>query len=280
MKYIGAHVSAGGGVENAPLNAAMIGAGAFALFTKNQRQWHSTPLSGQAIENFKNNCIAQNYTGDKILAHDSYLINLGQPEADKLALCRSSFVEEMRRCAQLGIKLLNFHPGSHLNEIPLTECLRRIAESINIALAEVPEVVAVIENTAGQGTNVGFRFEQIGEIISQVKEVERVGLCVDTCHTHAAGYDWHGDGYENIFSEIDKYVGLKYLRGMHLNDAKCEVGAKLDRHESIGKGKIGWEVFARLMQDPRLNDMPLILETPDDSLWAQEIAELKKLATD
>jgi apurinic endonuclease (APN1) len=272
MKYIGAHVSSSGGVENAPLNAKAIGAKAFALFTKNQRQWFSSPLSELSIDVFKRNCSELGFSADHILPHDSYLINLGHPKEEGLEKSRESFLEEMRRCEQLGLTKLNFHPGSSLKEISTEECLRRIAESINIALDKTKGVCAVIENTAGQGSNVGNKFEEIAFIISQVEDKGRVGVCIDTCHAMAAGYDLRGEeGVSAMLSQFDKVIGLQYLKGMHLNDSKKGVGSHVDRHESIGLGEIGLPSFKALMQDDRLDNIPLILETPDESKWAEEI---------
>lgn len=277
MKHIGPHVSATGGVENAPLNAANVGASAFALFTKNQRQWFSAPLTTKSIDAFKANCEQVGITADYILPHDSYLINLGQPEAEALEKSRNSFLDEMRRCEQLGLKMLNFHPGSHLKQIPLDECLRRIAQSINIALEKTSGVTAVIENTAGQGTNVGFSFEHMAVIIDKVEDKSRVGVCIDTCHTYSAGYDLKtAEGYAQTFREFDETIGAQYLKAIHLNDTKKPFASRVDRHDSIGKGLLGIEFFQRFMKDPRFDNMPLILETPDESLWAEEIVMLKE----
>ncbi|MCK9304707.1 MAG: deoxyribonuclease IV [Bacteroidales bacterium] len=276
MKYIGAHVSASGGVENAPLNAHNIGATAFALFTKNQRQWLSAPLSQKSIELFRERCEQYNYSPSRILPHDSYLINLGHPLSDALEKSRTSFLDEMKRCEQLGLDRLNFHPGSHLNQISVDECLTRIAESINISLEKTKGVTAVIENTAGQGTNLGFKFEQIARIIDIVEDKNRVGVCIDTCHSFAAGYDLsNAEGFKRSFDHFDKVIGFKYLKGMHLNDAKKGLNSRVDRHDSIGVGLLGEETFKILMKDPRFDGIPLILETPDETLWSEEIARLK-----
>lgn len=281
MKRVGAHVSASGGVEQAPVHAMEIGAKAFALFTKNQRQWKSPPLSQKSISVFKENIEKYGYHPQHILPHDGYLINLGHPEAEGLARSRASFEDEMMRCEQLGIPWLNFHPGSHLGQISVEQCLLRIAESINIALSKTRSVTAVIENTAGQGTNVGFSFEQIAFIIHHVEDKERVGVCLDTCHTYAAGYDIKTrEGYEKTIQEFDKIVGLQFLKGLHLNDAKKELGSRVDRHENIGKGTLGIEPFRWIMNDPRFDELPLILETPDETLWASEIALLYSLVED
>jgi deoxyribonuclease-4 len=278
MKYIGPHVSASGGVENAPPNAMQVGATAFALFTKNQRQWFSAPLSDKSIAAFKENLSKSGISTDYVLPHDSYLINLGSPDAEGLEKSRNSFIEEMHRCEQLGLKMLNFHPGSHLKQIPLEECLTRVAESINLALEKTSGVTAVIENTAGQGTNVGFSFHHLAYIIDKVEDKSRVGVCLDTCHTYSAGYDLKTEaGYKATFEEFENVVGFSYLRAIHLNDTKKEFGSRVDRHDSIGKGLLGMEFFERLMNDPRFDNMPLILETPDETLWAEEIVLLQSL---
>ena len=236
MKYVGAHVSISGGVENAPVNAYRIGAKSFALFTKNQRQWVAAPYSAENVERFQQRCQEFGYTADQILPHDSYLINLGNPDKEALEKSRSAFLDEMLRCEQLGLKLLNFHPGSSLKKVSEEECLTIIAESINITLDKTKSVCAVLENTAGQGSNLGETFEHFDEVI-----------------------------------------GLKYLKGMHLNDSKKGQGSHVDRHEVLGKGELGIETFRRIMRDPRFDRMPLILETPDEENWAEEIKMLYKL---
>lgn len=278
MKYIGAHVSASGGVENAPLNANAIGAKAFALFTRNQRQWKSSPLTKKSISLFKERCEEFGYEAKHILPHDSYLINLGHPDPDGLQKSRDAFLDEMQRCEQLGLDRLNFHPGSHLNEISVDDCLARIAESINRTLEQTVGVCAVIENTAGQGTNLGYTFEQIAAIINRVDDKSRVGVCIDTAHTLAAGYDIKTEqGFTETFRHFDEVIGFSYLRGMHINDSKKELATRVDRHDSIGKGVMGMTTFQMLMKDTRFDDIPLILETPDESIWAEEISYLYTL---
>ncbi len=275
MKYIGAHVSASGGVENAPLNAKKIEATAFALFTKNQRQWTAKPLTEESIRRFKENCEDSGYTPDQILPHDSYLINLGHPESAGLQKSRTAFIDEMSRCEQLGLKYLNFHPGSHLNKIAEDACLARIAESINLALERTSGVTAVIENTAGQGTNMGHRFEHLAAIIDGVGDKARVGVCLDTCHTFSAGYDLvTPQGYEKTLAHFAAVVGFSFLKGLHLNDGKKTMGSRVDRHESLGQGTLGLEVFRMIMNDRRFDGIPMILETPDDSRWAEELRML------
>ena len=276
MKYIGAHVSASGGVENAPLNAKEIGANAFALFTKNQRQWVSAPLTAKSVELFKENCINSGFDASYIMPHDSYLINLGNPDEEAIQKSRAAFIDEMQRCEQLGLKMLNFHPGSHLNKISIEQCLDEIAANINLALSKTSGVTAVIENTAGQGSNVGNKFEEIRYIIDRIDDKSRVGVCIDTCHTYSAGYDIVND-YEGVFTEFERVVGMEYLKGIHLNDTKKPLASRVDRHESIGLGLLGMDFFKRFMKDPRFDNMPIILETPDESRWADEIALLRSL---
>ena len=281
MKKIGAHVSASGGVSNAPLNAAKIGADAFAFFTKNQRQWSSKPLELKEIDNFHKAREAHQIDINNILPHDSYLINLGHPEREKLRKSRNAFVEEMSRCEQLNLTKLNFHPGSHLKQVDEGVCLNLISESINIALDKTESVTAVIENTAGQGSNMGYRFEHLATIIDGVEDKTRVGVCIDTCHAFAGGYDLSTyESTRNVFNEFDKIIGFKWLKGMHLNDSKKKLGSRVDRHQSIGKGEIGMEAFRFILQDPRFNNIPLILETIDSSIWEQEIIMLRELANE
>ena len=276
MKYIGAHVSASGGVENAPVNAHNIGANAFALFTKNQRQWMSAPLTKASIAKFRENCDKYGFTAKQILPHDSYLINLGHPEDEGIRKSREAFLDEMQRCEQLGLDRLNFHPGSHLGKVDIDKCLRIISDSINITLEKTKGVTAVIENTAGQGSNLGHTFEQIAQIIHHVEDKSRVGVCIDTCHSFAAGYDLsNAAGFKAAFDHFDKVVGFGYLRGMHLNDAKKGLNSRVDRHDSIGVGLLGEETFKILMKDSRFDNIPLILETPNEEIWSEEIKLLR-----
>ena len=279
MKYLGAHVSASGGVENAPVNAHEIGAKAFALFTKNQRQWVSAPLTQKNVDLFRENCIKFGYKPEHILPHDSYLINLGHPETEGLEKSRAAFLDEMQRCEQLGLDRLNFHPGSHLGKITEEESLKLIAESINIALGKTKGVAAVIENTSGQGSNLGYKFEHLKFIIDLVEDKSRVGVCLDTCHTFTAGYDLLSqEGYDLTFRKFDEIIGFGYLKGMHINDSMKALGSRVDRHDNIGKGFLGNELFKRIMMDPRFDGIPLILETPDETRWTDEIALLYSFA--
>ena len=279
MKYIGAHVSAAGGVENAPANAHGIGATGFALFTKNQRQWVAAPLTAAQIDAFRKACDKYGYTPAQILPHDSYLINLGHPEREALEKSRAAFLDEMQRCEALGLDRPNFHPGSHLQKISPERSLDLIAESINIALDKTRGVTAVIENTAGQGSNLGFAFEHLAYLIERVEDKSRVGVCIDTCHAFAAGYDLRtAEACDKTFAELERVVGFGYLKGMHLNDAMKILGSHVDRHTPLGEGMIGMECFRYIMQDARFDGIPLILETPDEQRWPEEIALLKSLA--
>ncbi len=272
MKYIGAHVSTQGGVAATPALAAGLGAKAFALFTRNPSRWKSPSIPEKEAELFRKNCEEYGYSPDFILPHDSFLINLGSPDDQKLTLSRAAFLDEFKRCEQLGLAMLNFHPGSHLNLMDEDDCLKRIAESVNLVLSQTNGVCAVIESTAGQGSNLGYRFEHLARIIELVDDKKRVGVCVDTCHSLAAGYDFTTpDAYEASWKEFDDVVGFGYLRGMHLNDSKKGVGSKVDRHAPIGDGALGEDFFRLLMRDPRMDDIPLILETPDETLWRREI---------
>jgi deoxyribonuclease IV len=272
MKYIGPHVSASGGVENAVINAVRLNANAFALFTKNQKQWYAKPLEAETISKFRNLCEKHEFQPFQILPHDSYLINLGHPEKEGLEKSREAFLDEMQRCEQLGLDRLNFHPGSHLQKISIEECLGRIAESINITLDKTNGVTAVIENTAGQGSNLGHTFEQIRYIIDRVEDKSRVGVCIDTCHSYSAGYDLASEeGYEATFRHFGEVIGFEFLKGMHINDSKKAFGSRVDRHDSLGIGTLGIDLFKRIMNDPRFDDMPLILETPNEEIWAEEI---------
>lgn len=272
MKRVGAHVSSAGGVENAPLNAARLGAKAFAFFTKNQKQWQAKPLTDKNIENFKKNCQASGFRPEDILPHDSYLINLGSPQKEGLSKSRKAFLEEVQRCQKLGLIYLNFHPGNHLKKYSEEECLKTIAESLNYTLDKSKDVSLILENTAGQGSSLGYRFEHLAAIIDMVEDKSRIGICLDTCHAFTAGYDLRTrEDYEKTMSLFKRIVGFKYLKGMHLNDSKVDFASRVDRHHNLGHGKIGLDVFRFIMNDKRLDEIPLILETIDDSLWAEEI---------
>jgi deoxyribonuclease-4 len=276
MKYIGSHVSVSGGVWNAPINAKAIGATGFAMFTKNQRQWFAKDLIGNDIEKFKQEMKNGGYSAEQVLPHDSYLINLGNPEAEKREKSLTSFIDELKRCSQLGLTTLNMHPGSHLKKISETESLAFIAQNINIALDKTEGVTVVIENTAGQGTNLGYRLEHLAEIIDQVEDKSRIGFCIDTCHTFASGYDLRTtEACDIFFKKADDIIGLNYLKGFHLNDAKSTFESRVDRHDSLGEGNIGITPFKYILSDSRFNNIPLVLETPNSDIWAEEIMMLK-----
>ena len=278
MKRIGAHVSASGGVSNAPLNAAKIGADAFAMFVKNQRRWDAPPLSAEETIAFKDTLKQSGISAEHVLVHDSYLINLGHPREAEREKSLNAFVDEIRRCEALGLRLLNFHPGSHLNEISAQECLDNIAESLNFAIANTSGVKLVLENTAGQGSNLGYDFAQLAYVIDKISNKDRIGVCIDTCHAFAAGYNLRSrQAYERTMSEFDRAIGYKFLSGMHLNDTKNELGVRKDRHESLGRGFLGLAAFENIMNDPNIDEIPLILETIDESLWAEEIALLRSM---
>ena len=278
MKRIGAHVSASGGVFNAPLNAAKIGADAFAMFVKNQRRWDAPPLSAEETIAFKDALKQSGIRAKHVLVHDSYLINLGHPREAEREKFLNAFIDEIRRCEALGLKLLNFHPGSHLNEISAQVCLDNIAGSLNFAIANTSGVKLVLENTAGQGSNLGYDFAQLAYVIGKISNKDRIGVCIDTCHAFAAGYDLRSQqAYERTMSEFDRAIGYKFLSGMHLNDTKNELGVRKDRHESLGRGFLGLAAFENIMNDPNIDEIPLILETIDDSLWAEEIAMLRAM---
>ena len=290
MKFVGAHVSASGGVDNAPLNAMKIGAKAFALFTKNQRQWVAKPLEPKMIENFKANLKASGVLPKHVLPHDSYLINLGHPEVEKLEKSRAAFIDELERCEQLGLELLNFHPGSHLVKVGKKDpeyddkimeaeltCLDVIAESMNLAIEATKgmNVKLVIENTAGQGSNLGYKFEHLAHIINKIEDKSRVGICLDTCHTFTGGYDLRTrEAYDATMDEFERLVGFEYLSAMHINDSKPKLGSRVDRHHSLGEGEIGWDTFRFIMNDERMNNIPLVLETIDETIWDREIEQM------
>lgn len=275
MKYIGAHVAAEPELSAAPREAAALGATAFSMFTALESKWRAPDPTPEQCEAFRRACEECGFTPAQILPHAGFLINLASPDKRKLALSRLAFEDEMRRCHLLGLSMLNFHPGATLKKVPDEEALDVIAVGINRALAKVPDVKAVIENTAGQGSNLGWDFAQIARIIDGIEDKSRVGVCIDTCHAFAAGYDLAtADGYARCWDEFDKLIGREYLSAMHLNDALRPRGSRIDRHASIGQGEIGVECFRRLLADSRTDNIPLILETPDPRLWRSEITQL------
>ncbi|HPE21226.1 MAG TPA: deoxyribonuclease IV, partial [Candidatus Mcinerneyibacteriales bacterium] len=230
MKYFGAHVSAAGGVDKAPQRAVEIGASAFALFTKNQRQWSAPPLREEECFSFREEMDKGGFLPENVLPHDSYLINIAQPEENKRERALKAFIDEAKRVEQLGLKKLNFHPGSSLGVLEPSRTLGLIAEGLSRAIDETESCLFVIENTAGQGSQAGSSMEEIAAIISRVGQKERVGVCIDTCHAYAAGYDLKEEtGYEEFWNLFDDLLGLDTLQGMHLNDSKKELGSRVDR---------------------------------------------------
>jgi len=279
MKFVGAHVSTSGGLQEAPRRAAAISADALALFVKNQRRWTAPPLSSGEASRFGEARIAAGLQVDHIVVHGSYLVNPAHPEPDGLEKSRASLLDEVCRTEALGLKLYNLHPGSSLGKADDRSSLERIAESLNWVLSKTTSVTLVLETTAGQGNHLGYRFEHLAEIIAHTRDSSRVGICVDTCHIFAAGYDIRTEaGYDNMVTELDAVVGLARLRALHINDSKGALGSRVDRHESLGKGQLGEEPFGCIMQDCRLDGLPLVLETPVSERWAEEIALLRSLA--
>lgn len=275
MRFIGPHVSAAGAPAAAVANALKVGATGFALFVKNQRQWIGKPLPAGDAQAFRSAMAEGNYTAAQVLPHAGYLINLANPDEAMHAKSMGSFLDELHRCEALGLTLLNLHPGSHLRKLSPEAACDRVAESINAALAETSGVTVVIENTAGQGGCLGATFAELRRILDGVQDKSRIGFCLDTAHSFAAGFDIRKEAGLGAFLDgFDREVGLGYLRGMHLNDSKEPLSSHHDRHESLGRGYLGWEPFERIARDRRLENIPLILETPDETLWADEVARL------
>jgi len=279
MHMIGPHTSIAGGLQNALISAHELGANALGMFTKNQRQWKAKPLDPEEIALFVKTCESLDFSSSQILVHDSYLINLANPDSVKRRQSLDAFIDELKRVEQLGLKLLNFHPGSHLNQVDAREGLRLVAESLDIALSETGNAIAVIENTAGQGSNLGSNFEELAYLYEQCRTQERVGFCIDTCHAHAAGYNLGSiEEFEKAIARFDTLIGLDKLRGMHLNDAKSTYGSRVDRHAPLGAGNLGLEPFKAMMGDSRFENIPLILETTDPELWSKEIEMLRSFS--
>lgn len=275
MKYIGAYVSEEPGLATVPARAAALGARAFGITTAPTNVWRAPDPDPEVCSLFRAACAEYGFTTDHILPHAGFLINLCSPDKRKLALSRIALIDEMRRCRLLGLTMVNFHPGATLRAMDDDAACRLIAQSINYVLDKSEGVTAVIENTAGQGSNLGWDFAQIGMMIDGVEDKTRVGVCIDTCHAHAAGYDFTSEeGYRESWQRFDDVIGRQYLRGMHLNDAVRPLGSRIDRHAPIGAGTVGREFFSRLMADPRTDGIPLLLETPDESLWPEEIRTL------
>ena len=277
-KFIGAHVSITGGVENAPYNAKEIGATAFGMFTKNQKRWVAKDLTEDNIKLFKERIKEVNINPEHILPHNSYLINLGNNDNEKREQSFNALVDEMKRCNELGLMYLNIHPGSHLKEISEEESLNLIVNEINKSFKIIPNVTIVLEITAGQGSNLGYTFEHLAYIIDKVEDKKRIGVCLDTCHMFAAGYDIRDkESYTNTMNSFEEIVGFKYLKGIHLNDSMVPLASKKDRHESIGKGLLGETFFKLFMNDTRFDNIPIVLETIDETLWKEEIKYLYSL---
>lgn len=276
MKYIGAHVSASGGPSEALERAHQLGATALALYTKNQRQWTAPPLAKGDIERFRELAEEYHFGPEQILPHDGYLINIGNADDAKRQKSVDSLKVELERCETLGLTMLNIHPGSHLNEVRPTRSLQLMVYSLEEALTAVDNVTILLENTAGQGTNLGYELEQLAWLIDNASCAERLAVCIDTCHAWAAGYDLQSpDGYQQFWATFDRLLGAGKLRGMHLNDALKDRGSRVDRHASLGFGTIGFDLFKRIVKDPRTDNIPLIIETPDESLWPDEIERLQ-----
>lgn len=277
---IGAHTSAAGGVQNALLQGKAIGATTIQLFTSNQKQWKGKQFSKEEIALWNDTLQATGLR--EIMSHDSYLINLGSPDEEGLEKSRKAFAEEAHRCVSLGISYLNFHPGAALKESP-QQCLDRICESLIGAekIISGSGTTLLLETTAGQGSAVGCRFEEIAYIIHKVKDVVPVGVCIDTCHIFAAGYDIRDKkAWNQTLEEFDNLIGLKYLRAFHLNDSAKGLASRVDRHRPLGEGEIGIDCFKFLMQDRRTREIPKYLETPDGPpLWEKEIKMLREFAS-
>jgi deoxyribonuclease-4 len=279
MYFIGPHVSIGGGVANAPRNAKALGATGFGMFVKNQRQWTAAPYAQADVDAFRRQLKEDGYTAAQVMPHAGYLINLANPDEAAHAKSMASLLDELRRCMALGLDKLNFHPGSHLRLLTPQAACSRVAQSVNSALAETEGVTLVIENTAGSGGNLGASFEELKAIIDGVDDKARVGVCLDTMHTFAAGFDIRTrDGFLKTMEHFGRTVGMNYLRGLHLNDSKVALNSHVDRHESLGAGLLGIDVFKCIMRDARFENMPLVLETPNEELWAQEIEQLAAMA--
>ncbi|MDY3938721.1 MAG: deoxyribonuclease IV [Spirochaetia bacterium] len=277
MKKPGAHVSIAGGLFNAPDHAKEIGASAFAMFSKNQRQWFAPEPDDNAVNWFRFHLASAKIKPEDVLVHSSYLINLGNADKEKFAKSFDSFLGEARILERLGLTLLNFHPGSHVNLSSPHEAMKQIADAVNRAVSETDKTVFVLETMAGQGTSLGSSFEELSEILSHIKNPARVGVCIDTCHIFSAGYDLRTEeSYTKTMYEFERLIGFSYLKGVHLNDSKNPLGSRVDRHESLGDGALGWLPFELIMNDDRFEEIPLILETPRPERWADEIRILKE----
>lgn len=288
--YIGAHISSAGGVQNSIQNATNIGANAFALFLKSQRKWANPALADEAKTQFHDLLKQHSYDARKhIVPHGSYLVNLAQADETKATQAYDGFLDDLRRCEALGITLYNFHPGS-TGGAAMSEACARIAGRLNRAHKATKTVVTLLENMCGSGNVVGSRFEELRDIIALVDDKTRVGVCIDTCHAFAAGYDLRTpEAFAKTLAEFDSVVGLKYLRAFHLNDSKAPFGSHRDLHANIGTGFLGLRAFHSIMNHEKLQGLPMVLETPIDEkgpdgkavenkqIWADEIKLLESL---
>lgn len=276
---IGAHTSMAGGLQNALYQGRDIGATTIQLFTANQRQWNSKPIPLETVDAWKRAKVETGITS--VMSHDSYLINLGSPDPTNLEKSRITFRNEIERCQTLGVTYLNFHPGASVTDSE-EQCIARIIESLlgfeKLILQGSTKLL--LEATAGQGSSVGWKFEQLGEIIRGVEKRIPIGVCIDTCHIFVAGYDIRtAEAWDATLKTFDEKIGLKYLNAFHVNDSQKGLGSRVDRHSSLGKGMIGWEAFRFLVKDSRTRHLPMYLETPEGPpVWKEEIAQLKKMS--
>ncbi|MEG2724813.1 MAG: deoxyribonuclease IV [Kiritimatiellia bacterium] len=271
MRFIGPNVSA----TNPVADAQAVGATGFAFFSKSQLQWLARPLEESTIAAFKRSMKEAPFGAEQVLPHAGYLINLANTDESLHEMSVASFIDEMYRCEQLGLTMLNIHPGAHLNKLSVEAACDRVAQSLNTILAKTHGVTVVLENTAGQGSYLGSKMEELHRMIEGVEDKTRIGFCLDTAHSFGAGFDIRTrDGFLTFIDHVDATIGLSFLRGMHLNDSKVPLASHKDRHESLGKGLIGWEPFETIARDSRFENIPLILETPDGALWADEIKHL------
>ncbi|VFP78072.1 Endonuclease 4 [Buchnera aphidicola (Cinara cuneomaculata)] len=277
MTYIGAHVSSQGGVEKSILRAHQLGATAFSLFLNNPLRWNHSSLTNKIVNNFHKNCKIYGYSSLQILPHSSFLINLGHPDKNMNKKSCYAFIHEINCCYQLGLIMINIHPGSYLYQITEQKCLEIISDSINFVLNQTRKVVIVLENTAGQGSNVGYCFEHLAFIINKIEDKSRIGVCLDICHLFAAGYQLNDtDIFLDTFKKFNTLIGLKYLYGIHMNDSKGKCNSRLDRHHNLGYGKIEKHVFSKIVQITEFQNIPIILETKNITMWKNEILWLQQ----
>ncbi|NIA23555.1 MAG: deoxyribonuclease IV [Proteobacteria bacterium] len=278
MGLLGAHVSTSGGICNAITNGEKLKCDAIQIFTKSQMRWDAKPLKDKDVAKFKEMWAVSRIK--KIIVHDSYLINLGSPDQEKHRKSESAFIDEIKRAKEIGANFLVFHPGAHMGEGE-SKCIKRIGNTLNEILEEIDpgDVTILIETTAGQGTNVGYRFEHLRDILAILKSPGKFGICIDTCHIFASGYDIRTkNAYENVMREFDNSIGTNKIFAFHLNDAKVELGSRVDRHENIGVGKIGKDAFGFIVNDKRFSSVPMVLETPGgDEFYKKNLEILRGL---